>query len=68
MHEDAPYLDGEYAAFGKITDGLDVVDEIANVEKTALEGTVLFEGMEYPQQMTDIPKEPIVIETIDIIE
>ena len=68
MHEDAPHLDGSYAAFGKITDGLDVVDEIANVNTTVLEGTVLFEGMEYPQQMSDIPAEPIVIETIDIIE
>ncbi len=32
MHEDAPHLDGQYAAFGLITDGLDVVDEIANVK------------------------------------
>lgn len=30
MHEDAPHLDGDYAAFGKIVEGLDVVDEIAN--------------------------------------
>lgn len=29
MHEDAPHLDGEYAAFGKVTDGMDVVDKIA---------------------------------------
>ncbi len=29
MHEDAPHLDGEYAAFGKVTDGMDVVDEVA---------------------------------------
>lgn len=29
MHEDAPHLDGDYAAFGKVTKGLDVVDEIA---------------------------------------
>jgi peptidyl-prolyl cis-trans isomerase B (cyclophilin B) len=29
MHADAPHLDGEYAAFGKVTDGMDVVDEIA---------------------------------------
>ena len=32
MHKDAPHLDGEYAAFGKITEGMDVVDKIANVE------------------------------------
>ncbi len=31
MHEDAPYLDGQYAAFGKVTEGMDVVDEIAAV-------------------------------------
>lgn len=29
MHDDAPHLDGEYAAFGMVTDGMDVVDEIA---------------------------------------
>ena len=29
MHADAPHLDGEYAAFGKVTDGMDTVDEIA---------------------------------------
>ncbi len=32
MHDDAPYLDGEYAAFGKVVSGMDVVDEIASVE------------------------------------
>ncbi len=31
MHEDAPYLDGQYAAFGKVVEGMDVVDEIASV-------------------------------------
>ena len=29
MHEDAPHLDGQYAAFGKVTTGMDAVDEIA---------------------------------------
>ena len=32
MHQDAPHLDGQYAAFGKITKGIEVVDEIAGVE------------------------------------
>ncbi len=32
MHADAPYLDGQYAAFGKLKEGFDVLDEIANVE------------------------------------
>ena len=68
MHQDAPYLDGEYAAFGKITEGLEVVDEIANVKTTALEGTVLVNGMQYPTQMSDVPEQPIIIKTIDIIE
>lgn len=30
MHADAPHLDGAYAAFGKVTQGMDVVDEIAD--------------------------------------
>lgn len=29
MHENSPYLNGQYAAFGKITKGLDIVDKIA---------------------------------------
>ena len=29
MHQDAPHLDGQYAAFGKVTSGMDVVDAIA---------------------------------------
>ena len=32
MHEDAPHLDGNYAAFGKVIEGIEVVDEIAAVE------------------------------------
>lgn len=48
MHKDAPHLDGEYAAFGKITDGLDVVDRIARVATN----------------FQDMPLEPVVIKTI----
>lgn len=48
MHEDAPHLDGQYAAFGKITDGLDVVDRIANL----------------PRNIQDCPNVPVVIKTI----
>ena len=35
MHENAPHLDGQYAAFGKVTSGLDVVDAIAAVRTNA---------------------------------
>ena len=31
MHKDAPHLDGQYAAFGKMTDGFDILDAIASV-------------------------------------
>ena len=32
MHADAPHLDGQYAAFGKVVEGMDVVDAIAGVK------------------------------------
>ena len=35
MHKDAPHLDGQYAAFGKVTSGIEVVDEIASTEVDA---------------------------------
>jgi peptidyl-prolyl cis-trans isomerase B (cyclophilin B) len=31
MHADAPHLDGQYAAFGRVVEGMDVVDEIAGI-------------------------------------
>ena len=31
MHKDAPHLDGQYAAFGRVVEGIEVVDEIADV-------------------------------------
>ena len=34
MHKPAPHLDGEYAAFGKVTEGMDVVEAISNVPAT----------------------------------
>lgn len=48
MHKTSPHLDGEYAAFGKITKGLDVIDKIVNT----------------PRDYQDCPLEPIVIKTI----
>ena len=55
MHETSPHLDGEYAAFGKITEGLDVVDEIANTETET-----------YAEVFENYPKTPQVIKTIRI--
>ena len=56
MHMDAPHLDAQYAGFGKLTDGFDVLDAIANV-KTG----------NYGWYMQDVPREPVVIETIAVI-
>lgn len=56
MHKDSPHLDGEYAAFGKITEGLEYIDEIAEAKTT--------EYQEYG--MSDVPEEPIIIKTIKI--
>ena len=50
MHETSPHLDGAYAAFGKITEGLDVIDKIATV----------------PTDFRDRPLEDQVIATIVI--
>ena len=56
MHADAPHLDAQYAGFGKLTDGFDVLDAIASV-KTGTLGWY----------MQDVPKEPVVIESIKVI-
>ena len=32
MHKNAPHLDGDYAAFGKVTEGMDVVNKLADVD------------------------------------
>ena len=57
MHQDAPHLDAQYAGFGKLTDGFDVLDAIASV-KTG----------NYGWYMQDVPREPVVIETIEVVE
>lgn len=56
MQEYSPHLDGQYAAFGKVIDGMEVVDDIASVKT----GTVAASGMQ------DVPVEPIIIETITV--
>ncbi len=45
-----------YAVFGKVTKGMDVVDEIAKVQTTTVKG------------MADVPKNPVTIDKVTIIE
>lgn len=51
-HADAKFLDGQYAAFGKVTEGIEVVDEIAEI----------------PTDAMDRPMIPQTIKTITVIE
>ncbi|MDD3383427.1 MAG: peptidylprolyl isomerase [Bacilli bacterium] len=37
VQKDAPHLDGQYAAFGKVVEGIEVVDEIASVQTNAVD-------------------------------
>ena len=50
MHETSPHLDGQYATFGKVTDGLDVVNKIAEV----------------PTDYSDRPLEPQMIQNMTV--
>ncbi len=50
MHNDADYLDGQYAAFGRVTEGIEVVDAIASL----------------PTDPSDRPIEDVVIKSITI--
>ena len=52
MHMDAPHLDGQYAAFGHVVEGIEVVDKIASVKTN----------------FRDKPLEDVVIESINIEE
>ena len=52
MHKDGEFLDGDYAAFGKVIEGIEVVDAIARVRTSP----------------SDRPYEPVVIESIEVID
>ena len=52
MHANAPHLDGQYAAFGKMTDGFDVLDRIAGVQT----------------DFSDKPRKEQKIKTVTIVE
>lgn len=52
MHQDAPHLDGDYAAFGHVVEGMDVVDEIA-ATKTGF---------------GDKPKKAQIMKTVRVVE
>ena len=45
MHADAPHLDGDYAAFGKVTEGIEIVDEIANVHTSSQDRPIVEQKM-----------------------
>ena len=51
MVADAPHLDGQYAAFGKITEGMDAADRIVSV----------------PTNFMDAPVQKVVIKTIEML-
>ena len=55
MHKDSPHLDAQYAGFGKVIEGLEVIDLIAGV-KTGRLGWY-----------DDVPKTPVVIEKIEVV-
>ncbi|MDO4467566.1 MAG: peptidylprolyl isomerase [Bacillota bacterium] len=46
MHEDSPHLDGDYAAFGKVIEGLEVIDEIANTKRDRFDKPLQDQRME----------------------
>ena len=52
MHQDGNYLDGDYAAFGKVIEGMDEVDRIASVRT----------------DWNDAPLEPVIMKKVTVTE
>jgi peptidyl-prolyl cis-trans isomerase B (cyclophilin B) len=52
MHKDSPHLDGQYAAFGTMVEGQDVLDKIASVQTDS----------------RDRPLTPVIIEKVEVID
>ena len=52
MHADAPHLDGDYAAFGHVVEGMEVVEEIAAV----------------PTDWNDKPARPQIMKTVRVVD
>lgn len=55
MHSTKPYLDNQYTAFGKVANGMEVVDKIANVKT-----------YQSDPKLRDHPVKPVVIKTIEV--
>ena len=56
MHQNAPYLDRQYAGFGAVIEGIEVVDKIAAVPTGRM------------GWFDDVPRIPVVIEKMEVIE
>lgn len=52
MHKPASHLDGQYAAFGRVVEGLDIIDRVASVKTTS----------------GDKPVIPVIIESVEVID
>ncbi len=55
MHRDAPYLDRQYAGFGMVTEGIEVVDQIAALPTGRM------------GWYDDVPRTPVVIERVEVL-
>ena len=55
MHKTSPHLDGDYAAFGKVTEGLEIVDKIAGVETDYMD-----------KPLADQVMKTVTVETFDV--